>query len=101
MSHPRHRNAWILRLTVLAAAGLPVSLPFASAQAQDYSIVYTFGIGGVGPNGALLKGAEGNLYGTTATGDGDEQDGLIYKLTPGGGETVVYTFNDRRRSEPL
>jgi uncharacterized repeat protein (TIGR03803 family) len=93
MSHPGHRNVWILRLTVLAAAGLLVGVPFASAQAQDYSIVYTFGIGGVGPNSALSKDAAGNLYGTTATGAGDEQDGLIYKLTPGGGETVVYTFN--------
>ena len=48
MSHRLHRNAWILRLTVLAAAGLPAGLPFASAQAQDYSIVYTFGSGGIG-----------------------------------------------------
>jgi hypothetical protein len=45
---PTPPHAWILRLTLLAAAGLPVGLPFASAQAQDYSIVYTFGSGGIG-----------------------------------------------------
>jgi uncharacterized repeat protein (TIGR03803 family) len=101
MSHPRHWNAWILRLAVLAIVGLPVSLPFASAQARDYSIVYTFGIGGVGPDSALLKDAEGNLYGTTATGVGDEQDGLIYKLTPSGDETVVYTFNAVDGQDPF
>jgi hypothetical protein len=52
MSHRLHRNAWILRLTLLAAAGLPAGLPFASAQAQDYSIVYTFGSGGNGATDA-------------------------------------------------
>jgi len=101
MSHTLRRNAWILRLTILAAAGLPVGVPFASAQAQDYSIVYTFGSGGAGPDSVLLKDAEGDLYGTAATGAGYQEDGVIYKLTPGGDQTVVYTFSGADGRDPF
>jgi uncharacterized repeat protein (TIGR03803 family) len=47
-------------------------------------------IDGVGPSG-LTQGRDGNFYGTTSAG-GQFAMGTVFRLTPGGEETVVYSF---------
>jgi uncharacterized repeat protein (TIGR03803 family) len=46
---------------------------------------------GAGPSSGVIRDSEGNLYGTTSAG-GTDGDGVVYKLTPAGEETVLYSF---------
>jgi uncharacterized repeat protein (TIGR03803 family) len=41
--------------------------------------------------GGLIQGVDGNFYGTTYRG-GVHDDGTVYKITPAGVETVLYSF---------
>ena len=57
------------------------------------TILYSFAGGNDGayPYSNLVRDKQGNFYGTTYQG-GAEGDGTVYELTPGGTETVLYTF---------
>ena len=46
---------------------------------------------GTGPESGLIMGADGNFYGTTASG-GTTLGGTAYRLTPTGIETVLWNF---------
>ncbi len=58
------------------------------------SVIYQFPGGARGrfPFAGVIADAAGNLYGTT-TGGVQGAGGVVYKLTPSGTETVLYTFN--------
>jgi len=73
-------------LFAVAAASL-------SAQAQTESTIYTFtgGDDGGGPFASLVQGIDGNFYGT-ASYDGSAASGTIFKLSPSGNFTLLYTF---------
>jgi uncharacterized repeat protein (TIGR03803 family) len=69
-----------------------------------YTVLYSFGgqlADGAYPNSVIMD-AQGNLYGTTE-GGGDlscsspsyEGCGTVFKLTPGGTETVLYSFGSQ------
>ena len=56
--------------------------------------LYSFGSSttdGSTPNAALILGSDGNLYGTTSKG-GTSGNGTVFKITPAGVETVLYSF---------
>jgi uncharacterized repeat protein (TIGR03803 family) len=59
------------------------------------TVLYSFGTGGntdgVRPNG-LIQGTDGNFYGTTSTG-GQYGEGIVFRLTPDGAETVIHSFS--------
>jgi uncharacterized repeat protein (TIGR03803 family) len=46
---------------------------------------------GLYPHSGLVMDGSGNLYGTTTQG-GQHNGGTVFKLTPGGSETVLYSF---------
>ena len=46
---------------------------------------------GSGPVGGLILATDGNFYGTTAAG-GSHRSGTVFKLTPTGTLTTIYTF---------
>jgi uncharacterized repeat protein (TIGR03803 family) len=46
---------------------------------------------GAEPEGPLLQAVDGNLYGTTA-GGGNDGNGTVFKLTPAGTLTTLYSF---------
>ena len=52
---------------------------------------FTGGTDGVIPVGGLLRDAAGNLYGTTSQG-GTSNDGILFKISPSGKETILHTF---------
>jgi uncharacterized repeat protein (TIGR03803 family) len=57
------------------------------------TILYAFAGGndGISPFAGLLADKQGNLYGTTLEG-GDNSEGTVFKVTPAGTETVLYSF---------
>jgi len=76
---------------------------FRVTLAGQYTILYSFGAtatDGVVPNG-LIQGKDGNFYGTTASGGANHctqipqaggNCGTVFKVTPNGAETVLYSF---------
>ena len=46
---------------------------------------------GTNPDVSLIQGSDGNLYGTTRYG-GSHDAGTVFRVTPGGMETVLYSF---------
>jgi uncharacterized repeat protein (TIGR03803 family) len=46
---------------------------------------------GAFPNGSLIQGTDGNLYGTTG-GGGRSRSGTVFKMTPVGKLTTLYSF---------
>ncbi len=68
-----------------------------SSDGWTYSLLYAFtgGADGAAPLGGVTLDAAGNLYGTTeygGVGPGYFGFGVVYKLTPSGSESVLYTF---------
>jgi uncharacterized repeat protein (TIGR03803 family) len=58
------------------------------------SVLYSFGASttdGASPNSLLLGFVDGNFYGTTYSG-GAYGDGSVFKITPAGVETILYSF---------
>lgn len=76
------------------AIGLVSIVALQPAHAQAYKVVHSFTgapFDGSDPLSALVQGADGNLYGTTAQG-GTSNSGTIFKLDKSGNETVLHSF---------
>jgi uncharacterized repeat protein (TIGR03803 family) len=59
------------------------------------TVLYTFtgGADGAAPQAGLIRDASGNFYGTTLYGGDPKCNcGVVFKLSPTGKETVLYTF---------
>jgi uncharacterized repeat protein (TIGR03803 family) len=85
----KHVQAGCVAAALLAAAG--------PARAASETVVYAFqgGGDGAGPEAGLID-VGGALYGTTVNGGGagacEGGCGTVFKVTPGGAESVVYAF---------
>ncbi|HZZ16264.1 MAG TPA: choice-of-anchor tandem repeat GloVer-containing protein [Candidatus Sulfotelmatobacter sp.] len=67
---------------------------FKITSAGVETLLYSFGGGTTDanyPGSALVQGSDGNFYGTTV-GEDPSNHGAVYRLTPAGVETVLYTF---------
>lgn len=53
---------------------------------------FTNGSDGSYPNGGLVEGADGNLYGTTYAG-GTSDYGVVFRISPGGSLTNLWSFS--------
>jgi uncharacterized repeat protein (TIGR03803 family) len=78
----------------LAVVCAPLLLTTPSAQAQTYSVLYTFtnGADGAYPTGGLVRDRAGNLYGTTNGGFGGSYE-VLFKVDRTGHFTVLHTFD--------
>jgi uncharacterized repeat protein (TIGR03803 family) len=84
-----------------ACSSTPCGTIFKITPSGTLTTLYTFGatVGtGWGPMAGLVQGSDGNFYGTTAYGGnecpGDQAVfcGTIFKITPAGALTQLYTF---------
>jgi uncharacterized repeat protein (TIGR03803 family) len=83
--------------TVTAGAGSGVTsnvsgVSIACSAATELEI-YSFDANadGVGPKANIIRGSDGNFYGTTYIG-GTSESGTVFKITPAGVETVLHSF---------
>ncbi len=101
MNNSRQHRSWILgicgraafsalALTIMLA---PVILATGSAQAQTFTTLHSFDYtDGEWPFGALVQATDGNFYGTTASGGANAFAGTVFKITPSGAVTTLYSF---------
>lgn len=70
-----------------------VGAVFAISTAGKEQVVYNFqyGTDGAAPTGQLTV-ADGKLYGTTTDGGGQNYQGIVFEVTPSGGEHVLHRF---------
>ena len=67
-----------------------------------YTVLYSFtgGSDGAVPAAGLIADSSGNLYGTTSSG-GASGNGVVFKLSPDGTETVLHSFTGSDGSVPV
>ena len=77
-----------------ACNGVGCGIIFRIAPDGKESILYSFtgGDDGAHPAAGVIADAKGNLYGTTESG-GVDNEGTVFKLTPGGKLVVLNAFN--------
>jgi uncharacterized repeat protein (TIGR03803 family) len=75
------------------AEGTACGVIFKMTPAGMLTTIYNFsGTDGQAPNAtALVQGTDGNLYGTTQFG-GNNNQGTVFKITPSGTLTTLYSF---------
>ena len=91
----------ISRATVLKSRQFFVVLAFCAVipsalLAQAFTTLASFdGTNGAAPIAPLVQGTDGNFYGTASGGGvnlGNGTGGSVFKITPGGTVTVLYSF---------
>jgi uncharacterized repeat protein (TIGR03803 family) len=67
---------------------------YSITTAGAYKIIYSFKFTdpGSAPRAALIKGKDGNFYGTTSSGQNGFPGGTVFKLTPAGVLTTLHSF---------
>lgn len=64
-----------------------------SSPAQTLTTLDSFnGTDGKAPAATLVKGSDGNFYGTTSSGGANGNFGTVFKVTPEGTLTTLYSF---------
>jgi uncharacterized repeat protein (TIGR03803 family) len=56
---------------------------------------------GAGPYDSLVQGIDGNFYGTTSGGGGPYGLGTVFKITPDGALTTLYSFCTQSECTPI
>jgi len=87
-------NAGNLYGTTVNGGGASCGTVFKLAPDGTMTVLYSFACSADGgaPYGGLIADSAGNLYGTTS-GGGASSAGTVFKLTPSGTETVLYSFS--------
>ena len=99
---PQHRN-WISRMRLTAASAalalaavlMLAAITIQPARAQTFTLLSSFpgGMDGVNPEAGLVQGTDGSLYGTTVEGGWScVTCGTVFKITPTGTLTTIYSF---------
>ena len=71
----------------MLCAATAIALP-----AQTLTTLFSFDVkDGVSAEAALVQGTDGNFYGTTTQG-GSDGDGTVFRITPSGTLTTLYSF---------
>jgi len=80
-------------LAIVSAALCLAAAPQLHAQTLPETVLFSFsGANGDNPRSAPIQASDGNFYGTTLFGGANTNSGTVYRITPAGAETVVYSF---------
>jgi uncharacterized repeat protein (TIGR03803 family) len=84
--------------TTSAGGSVGAGTVFKISSTGKFTLLHTFNgtTEGVTANAPPIQGFDGNFYGTTSDGGG-EVFGTVYKMTPAGNLTVIYTFGGNYR----
>jgi uncharacterized repeat protein (TIGR03803 family) len=90
----RNTSAPCLVLTSLTIAVVLGRPAIGSAQAR-FDVLHTFPPTGVFPAASLVRGSDGDLYGTTCAGGATSAGmGTAFKMSPGGAITILHAFSE-------
>jgi len=103
-SRRQSRRSWpVLRacglICVLGLAGAGFS-PLASAASATVQTLHSFTSDGEFPHGSLVQASDGNFYGTTY-GGGASGNGTVFRITPAGALTTVFSFDGAQGRGPI
>ena len=94
-----------------STSGTNYGVVYKLTSAGKFSTIYAFdGTLGFNPQAPLIQGADGNFYGTTASGGitisptcwgASSSCGTVFKITTGGKLTTVYKFDQTHGAGPL
>ena len=62
------------------------------ARAQTLETLFSFPNLQGGPNETMIRGSDGNFYGTAPNGGANNSYGVVFKMTPSGEVTVLHSF---------
>jgi len=84
------KKLWLAKLALILAATA------AQSHTQTFQVLYDFGVQSGSPSqpglpGIVAQGRDGNLYSTTVYG-GVFNHGAVYRITPAGELTTLYSF---------
>src|SRR5579863_59218 len=90
---------WPLRISALF---LLCAATAAISSAQTFTVLEKFDgfSDGDNPFSALVQGTNGDLYGTTENG-GASEEGTLFKITPSGTLTTLFSFDGTDGTAPL
>ena len=82
----------VLAVLCLGASGLQVAAQTHSISNPGFTTLLGFdATNGGNPEAGLIQATDGNFYGTTSTG-GANGEGSVFKITPSGALTTLYSF---------
>jgi uncharacterized repeat protein (TIGR03803 family) len=94
--------------------GINDGVVYKLTSSGKFSTIYAFAFGGIqgfNPQAPLIQGADGNLYGTAASGGittsptncwgSSSSCGTVFKVTTGGKLTTIYKFDQTHGAGPL
>jgi uncharacterized repeat protein (TIGR03803 family) len=90
-ANEKELNVWKAACAVFVLCAV-MGISHSSATAQTFTTLFVFDATDGGfPSGPLVQGTDGNLYGTTNWG-GAYGGGSVFRITPGGALTTLYSF---------
>jgi len=88
--------------TTINGGASNVGTVFKITPKGNLTVLYTFtnSTDGASPNAPPIQGVDGNFYGTTSAAAGFQYGG-VYKITPAGKFTPLYSFDNTNGAYPL
>lgn len=94
-------QTWKTSVSAVALATLSFTgVAVHRATAAQLQVLYNFTGGGAGPSCNLVKGPDGNFYGTTQNG-GTNQQGSVFRIATDGALTTLFSFNVANGRNPV